>query len=56
VADAGLAPLDADPGALILLAYTDNNTVDSPQIGHPPDPAKPVTLRTWFVSGRSLLV
>jgi hypothetical protein len=27
-------------------------TVDSPQIGHPPDPEKPVALRTCSVSGK----
>jgi hypothetical protein len=27
-----------------LCDHYQDNTVDSPQIGHPPDPAKPVTL------------
>jgi hypothetical protein len=26
------------------------NTVDSPKIGHPPDPGKPAALRTWPLS------
>jgi hypothetical protein len=38
----------------MAVAVTKVKTGDSPQIGHPPDPEKPVTLRPCPVSGKEL--